>query len=79
MDWATQNHWTQKPEPRDVYSTGFPLYPDSAIHVALRCSFQGWWCNEEKELSEHQAELLAQISDTECARGPKPHAQGSWL
>jgi peptide/nickel transport system substrate-binding protein len=49
VDWATQNHLTQKPELWDVYSTGFPLYPDPAIHVALRCSFQGWWCNEEKE------------------------------
>ena len=49
VDWATQNQRVQKPELWDVYSAGYPLYPDPAIHIALRCSFQGWWCNEEKE------------------------------
>ena len=61
VDWATQSHVTQKPELWDVYSSAYPFYPDPAIHVALRCSFQGWWCNEEKE------RLVAQLrreSDT---------------
>jgi peptide/nickel transport system substrate-binding protein len=49
VDWATQSQRVQKPELWDVYSTGYPFYPDPAIHVARRCSFQGWWCNEEKE------------------------------
>ena len=49
VDWATQNQRVQRPELWDVYSTGYPLYPDPAIHIALRCTFQGSWCNEEKE------------------------------
>jgi ABC-type transport system substrate-binding protein len=32
-----------------VFSTGFVFSADPANHVALRCTFQGWWCNEEKE------------------------------
>ena len=28
---------------------GFVFSADPANHVALRCTFQGWWCNEEKE------------------------------
>ncbi len=49
VDWATLNQRVQKPELWEVYSTGFPLIPDPALHVAFRCTFQGWWCNEEKE------------------------------
>jgi peptide/nickel transport system substrate-binding protein len=49
VDWATLNQRVQKPELWDVYVTGYPLFPDPATHVAFRCSFQGWWCNEEKE------------------------------
>ena len=49
VDWATLNHRVQKPELWEVYTTGYPLNPDPALHVAFRCSFQGWWCNEEKE------------------------------
>jgi peptide/nickel transport system substrate-binding protein len=61
VDWATQSHVTQKAELWDVYSGAYPFYPDPAIHIELRCSFQGWWCNEEKE------RLVAQLrreSDT---------------
>ena len=49
VDWATLNQRVQKPELWDAYVTGYPLNPDPALHVAFRCSFQGWWCNEEKE------------------------------
>jgi peptide/nickel transport system substrate-binding protein len=49
VDWATLNHRVQKPELWEMYTTGYPLNPDPALHVAFRCSFQGWWCNEEKE------------------------------
>jgi peptide/nickel transport system substrate-binding protein len=49
VDWATLSHLIQKPELWDAASSGYPLYPDPAIHVALRCAFPGWWCNEGKE------------------------------
>jgi peptide/nickel transport system substrate-binding protein len=49
VDWATLNQRVQKPELWDMYVTGYPLFPDPATHVSFRCSFQGWWCNEEKE------------------------------
>jgi len=49
VDWATLNSRTQKPELWEVFSTGFVFSADPANHVALRCTFQGWWCNEEKE------------------------------
>jgi peptide/nickel transport system substrate-binding protein len=49
VDWATLNQRVQKPELWEAYVTGYPLNPDPALHVAFRCSFQGWWCNEEKE------------------------------
>ena len=44
------NHRTEKqPDAWEVFSTGFVFSADPANHVALRCTFQGWWCNEEKE------------------------------
>src|SRR5262245_39490038 len=49
VDWATLNHRVQKPELWEAYVTGYPLGADPALHVAFRCSFQGWWCHEEKE------------------------------
>jgi peptide/nickel transport system substrate-binding protein len=49
VDWATLNQRVQKPELWELYTTGYPLNPDPALHVAFRCSFQGWWCHEEKE------------------------------
>jgi peptide/nickel transport system substrate-binding protein len=49
VDWATQNQRQEKPELWDVFSTGFVFSADPALHVALRCTFAGWWCNEEKE------------------------------
>ncbi len=49
VDWATQNARQEKPELWDVFSTGFVFSADPALHVALRCTFAGWWCNEEKE------------------------------
>jgi len=49
VDWATLNQRVQKPELWEAYVTGYPLIADPALHVAFRCSFQGWWCNEEKE------------------------------
>lgn len=49
VDWATLNSRTQKPELWEVFSTGFVFSADPANHVALRCTFQGWWCPEEKE------------------------------
>jgi peptide/nickel transport system substrate-binding protein len=49
VDWATLNSRTQKPELWEVFSTGFVFAADPANHVALRCTFQGWWCNDEKE------------------------------
>jgi hypothetical protein len=51
VDWATLNSRTQKPELWEVFSTGFVFAADPANHVAFRCTFQGWWCNEEKEKS----------------------------
>ena len=61
VDWATLNHRTEKPELWDLFSTGFVFSADPANHVALRCTFQGWWCNEEKErlLAEMQVETDA--------------------
>ena len=61
VDWATLNHRTEKPELWDIFSTGFVFSADPANHVALRCTFQGWWCNEEKErlLAEMQVETDA--------------------
>jgi peptide/nickel transport system substrate-binding protein len=58
VDWATLNNRTQKPELWEVFSTGFVFSADPANHVALRCTFSGWWCNEEKErlLAELQGE-----------------------
>ena len=58
VDWATLNHRTEKPELWDIFSTGFVFSADPANHVALRCAFNGWWCNEEKErlLGELQVE-----------------------
>src|SRR5215831_4222668 len=58
VDWATLNHRTEKPELWDLFSTGFVFSADPANHVALRCTFNGWWCNEEKErlLGELQVE-----------------------
>jgi peptide/nickel transport system substrate-binding protein len=49
VDWATLNSRTQKPELWDVFSTGLVLSADPANHIAVRCSWNGWWCNEEKE------------------------------
>jgi peptide/nickel transport system substrate-binding protein len=49
VDWATLNSRTQKPELWDVFSTGLTLSADPANHIAVRCSWNGWWCNEEKE------------------------------
>lgn len=49
VDWATLNHRTEKPEGWDMSSTGFVFAADPAGHVSLRCTFNGWWCNEEKE------------------------------
>jgi peptide/nickel transport system substrate-binding protein len=49
LDWATVNQRAQKPELWEVFSTGFVFTADPANHIALRCTFQGWWCHEEKE------------------------------
>ena len=59
VDWATLNHRTEKPELWEIFSTGFVFSADPANHVAFRCTFQGWWCNEEKErlLGELQVEM----------------------
>jgi peptide/nickel transport system substrate-binding protein len=59
VDWATLNHRTEKPDLWEIFSTGFVFSADPANHVAFRCTFQGWWCNEEKErlLGELQVEM----------------------
>src|SRR5258705_164929 len=49
VDWATLNNRTEKPDLWETFSTGFVFSADPANHVALRCTFNGWWCNEEKE------------------------------
>jgi len=49
VDWATLNSRTEKPELWEVFSTGLVFSADPANHISLRCTFQGWWCNEEKE------------------------------
>jgi peptide/nickel transport system substrate-binding protein len=49
VDWATLNQRTEKPELWEIFSTGFVFNSDPANHVSLRCTFSGWWCNEEKE------------------------------
>jgi peptide/nickel transport system substrate-binding protein len=61
VDWATLNNRTTKPELWDVFSTGFVFNADPAGHVSLRCTFPGWWCNDEKEklLTELQLETDA--------------------
>jgi peptide/nickel transport system substrate-binding protein len=58
VDWATQNQRQDKAELWDVFSTGFVFSADPALHVAMRCTFAGWWCHEEKErlLGELRAE-----------------------
>ena len=58
VDWATQNQRQEKADLWDVFSTGFVFSADPALHVAMRCTFAGWWCNEEKErlLGELRAE-----------------------
>ena len=58
VDWASVNHRTEKPDLWEVFSTGFVFSADPANHVSLRCTFNGWWCNEEKErlLGELQVE-----------------------
>jgi peptide/nickel transport system substrate-binding protein len=66
VDWATLNSRTQKPELWEVFSTGFVFSADPANHVALRCTFQGWWCNEEKE------KLLAGWRATPRSARPSP-------
>src|SRR5207247_11247831 len=65
VDWATLNQRVQKPELWEAYVTGYPLNPDPALHVAFRCSFQGWWCNEEKE------RLLAELRQESDVKKPK--------
>jgi peptide/nickel transport system substrate-binding protein len=49
VDWATLNNRTEKPDLWEVFSTGFVFSADPGSHVALRCTFNGWWCNAEKE------------------------------
>ena len=49
VDWATLNNRTEKPDLWEIFSTGFVFNADPANHVSLRCTFNGWWCNEEKE------------------------------
>jgi peptide/nickel transport system substrate-binding protein len=58
VDWATLNSRTLKPELWEVFSTGLVFSADPANHISLRCTFQGWWCAEEKErlLGELQTE-----------------------
>jgi peptide/nickel transport system substrate-binding protein len=58
VDWATLNNRTEKADLWEVFSTGFVFSADPASHVALRCTFNGWWCNAEKErlLGELQGE-----------------------
>ena len=55
VDWATLNHRTAKPELWEVFSTGLVFSADPANHISLRCSWNGWWCHEEKE------QLLAEL------------------
>jgi peptide/nickel transport system substrate-binding protein len=55
VDWASLNHRTEKPEGWEMSSTGFVFAADPALHVSMRCTFNGWWCNEEKE------KLLAEL------------------
>jgi peptide/nickel transport system substrate-binding protein len=58
VDWATLNHRTAKPELWEISSTGLVFSADPANHISLRCSWNGWWCHEEKEqlLGELQRE-----------------------
>jgi peptide/nickel transport system substrate-binding protein len=49
LDWAALNARAEKVAEWDVASTGFVFSADPASHVALRCTFWGAWCNEEKE------------------------------
>ena len=82
--WAsrsTSRWWTgprsttapQKPELWEVFSTGFVFSADPANHVALRCTFQGWWCNEEKE--RLLAELQARERRQEAQGHHRPHPE----
>jgi peptide/nickel transport system substrate-binding protein len=49
VDWATLNSRALKPELWEVASTGLVFTADPANHIALRCSWWGNWCHEEKE------------------------------
>ena len=57
VDWATLNRRVQNPELWDVASTAVILEPDPGSHLALRSSWWGTWCLEEKEL------LLRQLQE----------------
>ena len=67
VDWATLNNRTEKPEGWDVFSTGFVFAADPALHVSLRCTFNGWWCNEEKE------KLMAELQGGERPEEAQGH------
>ena len=45
--WLPQHKFLQPIEPAAPRRRGRSA--DPASHVALRCTFNGWWCNEEKE------------------------------
>jgi peptide/nickel transport system substrate-binding protein len=75
VDWAALNHRAQKPELWEAYVTGYPIIADPGIHVALRCSFQGWWCNEEKERLVSE---LRQEADVKKRRALVERIQAIW-
>jgi peptide/nickel transport system substrate-binding protein len=58
VDWATLVQRRSKPELYEVFSTGFPSFPDMldpSFTTMLQCDWPGWWCHEEKD------RLLVQI------------------
>jgi peptide/nickel transport system substrate-binding protein len=49
VDVATLTTRRWKPEVWDIFSTGYPFYPEPTAISVIPCQGQGWWCPEEKE------------------------------
>jgi peptide/nickel transport system substrate-binding protein len=85
VDRATLNQRVQKPELWEAYVTGYPLNPDPALHVAFRCSFQGWWCNEEEDVGQiklgddNTLDVARRELRGEFRTAPRLYFWNSWL
>ena len=86
--WSISRWWTgprstiarEKPELWEIFSTGFVFSADPANHVALRCTFNGWWCNEEKErlLADLQSRERPQEAEGHRRPASRPSSTRTW-